>query len=296
MKKAIQNFKKFFMLIGLLVFNFTAQHERMNYEDSDYINNLLGVGPVVDEDGTLIDEDVELEELGRIARKTNDRKSISRINRIKRAQRARRRRAHLAASITPAQRMIVGSKNRMKPEVQKDIADGNLTFADRVIYFRKRYASFAGITEIIKSNDTIGIGYSNLYEGGEVPANLTLAAKYIVLNYSQFNTGTQDEFTNAFSRSVSETSPLCHGEFEMYISGKLVLSIPTTSFKENRTDKGHTTEDDQYGYNLERPIVIPAKEKINFMLKLPEGVVATAPTDNNWFLNIELHGEGTISR
>ncbi len=292
--------KMLFSIVSFIgTFGYNLSTSVMNYEElptRNGVNNLLGVDDDVDvdENGELYDEDVELEGIGRLIRgKRFDLKDLNR--RIRRAQvMARRRRFYRnrRSIVTPNQRYIYGMKTRLNSTTQKQLANKELEYSDGHIYYTKEYQNIAGNKDVIHSNDKIGVGYSNLLDGGKVPAGLIVAVSYISFSTVNFNGASQNLFSKIYEAASKRAEFAC-SELELIVNGKVMISIPVFMMNEARAIKDVVPNGFEAGINLEKPILIKPDDRVNFNIRMPEGVSITNSAQNKTAVRFNLFGSGT---
>ena len=269
--------------IGAYGFQLTASVTYiMNYDKSiDALDNMLGLEFETDPDGEISDEDIELEGIGRLLRQRtfNVRDVHHRVQRVRALIRKKHLYRNAAAIVTPTQRYIFGSKPKLDAVTQKMIANKELEFTDGFIYYTKEFTTISGNNEVIQSNDKIGVGYSNLLDGGRVPAGMIVAATYFSFLYSDYDSAMETMFTDGFEKSY--LNPDFHSaEVEVILNGKVVQAIPVFMMQEFRRFKNTVSGTINAGINLEKPILIKPNDRIQFNLKMPEGVsVSNSGTD-----------------
>ena len=285
--------------IGVFGYNLISANDvTMNYTESNKVAaSLLGIN---DEFGTEDDNDEY--DLGRISRKMRNR-TIDLRTAGKRIAKAKGRyermvnRSNATAILTPSQKFLVGKRKSWKNEAQKLLESGALEYVDGFIYYNKEYTTVSGNVEIIQSNDTIGVGYSNLNDNGIVPEQLQMSVDYVEFGTNAYDSVSANLIETAWTPAYDNVY-LKNAELEIIVGGKVVQMIPVQMMKEVRTVRGAVAgavyDEMGMGYNLEKPILIPGGSQINFNLKMPTGGTGITNTSTNRDgLHILLAGAGT---
>ncbi|MCF6365284.1 MAG: hypothetical protein L3J35_03685 [Bacteroidales bacterium] len=296
----MKKFKKILFLIAAFIGAFgyqlvAANTYVMNYEkELDAMSNMLGIEIETDENGELNDPVVELEGIGRIVRgKSFDPRSI--VKKLDRARASLRRQElyqNVSSVITPTQRYIYGVKPRLDSNTQKRIENKELEYTDAFIYYTKGYTNISGNNLIIHSNDTIGVGYSNLLENGIVPSEMIMAATFFGLETNAYDTATQNIFNGIFASGYQKAG-FRNAEIELLINGKVTVSVPVFLMRESRIFKGAQPVNMSLGINLEKPILIKPGDRINFNLRMAEGAAIANTGTLKTGVRVILAGSGT---
>lgn len=291
MKNLLARFKNFIMFAML---GFALQMNYTEDKEEDIIDKLYGVEPVVDEDGNLIDEDVELEGLGRLFR--SNRFNVSRAkqhySRLRHYRRKRKARRHVLSNVTKGQLFIVGNKKKFTSNEQKALMSGNYSFKDGMLYFTKSFTSLSSSTDLIESNDTLGTGYSNLEEMGMVPKGTNMAVDYIAFAQNQYDGHSETLFTNKFEKAYT-SSDFASAELKVTEDGKVIFSSLVGLLNESRVIKKGIPSSEHWGINLRSKLLIKAESKIQFELKMPSGVSITPGGTTKIGLRVILMGDAT---
>ncbi|MCF6185074.1 MAG: hypothetical protein L3J56_10745, partial [Bacteroidales bacterium] len=182
--------------VGAFGFQLTAANTYvMNYEKGlDAMSNMLGIEFETDENGEVIDPAIELEGIGRLMRgKSFDpRHIVTRIDKVRARLRRQELYKNVASVVTPTQRYIYGVKPRLDANTQTRLENKELEFTDAFIYYTKEYQNISGNNMIIHSNDTIGVGYSNLLENGIIPSEMIMAATWLGFLYNAYDSASEN--------------------------------------------------------------------------------------------------------
>ena len=266
--------------LGVLGFQLVAANTHvMNYDKSiDAMSTMLGFDIEKDDNGEISDPAIELEGIRNYLRRgTISAKEIdSRVQRVSKALINRRRLLYenMAQVITPTQRLIYGSKPRFDAVTQKMLANRELIYTDGFLYYTKEYQNISGNNLIIHSNDTIGVGYSNLLENGIVPKGNILAATFLGFLYNSFDSATHTLFTKTFDKAYTEAN-FHNAEIEVLLNGRVEVTVPVFMMQEKRRFKNTSPSEVSYGINLEKPILVKPDDRLNFNLKMAEGAAVT---------------------
>ena len=285
--------------IGAFGFQLTASATHiMNYDKSiDALDNMLGIEVDVDDNGEIDDDDIELEGISRMIRRKsfNPQELFNRVEQVRAKIRRKKLYRNVAAIVTPTQRYILGSKPKLDAVTQKMIANKELEYTDGFLYYTKEFTTISGNNDIIQSNDKIGVGYSNLLDGGKVPTGMIMAATYLSFLYTDFDSATETIFSNLFTKAY--TRPEFHGaEVEVILNGKVVVTVPVFMMQETRRFKNTIPATEHAGINLEKPILVKPDDRVQFNLKMPEGVAIQNSGTNRTGLRFALSGTATKTK
>jgi len=286
--KKIKNFLMFAVLGFAVQMNYTEER------DEDVLDQLYGIEPVVDDEGNLIDEDVELEGLGRLFR--SSRFNIARAKRhysnLKRYRQRRKSRRYVRANTTRGQLFLVGNKKKFTSNEQKALMSGNYSFKDGMLYFTKAFSALSSLTELIESNDTLGTGYSNFEEMGMVPKGTNLAADYVAIAKNQFDSASENIFTNKFEKAYT-MAEFSNATLSIIQDGKTIFSTLIGLMNESRVVKKGIPSSEHYGLNLRSKLLIKAESKVQFEIKMPSGVTLSPGGTNRVGVRVILMGDAT---
>ncbi|MBN2664388.1 MAG: hypothetical protein JXR68_12125 [Bacteroidales bacterium] len=268
-----------------------------SYEDTD-INSLLGV--VYDEDGTIINEDEELGAIRRFATNIKDKDLLKRTNRLATVVK-KRKAATVSPTITAGQKLMYSKRNELDPKTKEDIEKGRMQFSDVQLYYTKALTAAvtaSGIVELVQSNDKIGVGYSNLEDGGRVPAGTACAVNYISLEH-YLGVDAADKFGKVAANVMPAAWVDGFGngaELEIRQDGKVIYTQLVSTMTETRISKNATPSKDGFsggsGINLNSALIIKPGAALQFAVKFGDGYsVAATGTQFNSF-RVKLLGDG----
>ena len=246
------------------------------------VDELFGVfDPEMDNDIDEIDSAIEGEDLGRIHRVRNRwRRHKERVKRF--------RSRMLQSSMSKDQRFLVAKMPELPPALQKQVKDKQIKFKDTVIYHTtEKQTSLSSIIDLVKSNEKVGPGYTNLLDQGIVPADLAMAVSAIALLKNDYQDA-QGLFSAQFTPAYS-SSKLAGADFELLVNGKVEFTCPVRAMNETRVIRGNIPSTTHGCLNLNNPILIKTDDKIQGRIKMPDGTTLS-PNNDHFGIRFELYG------
>lgn len=296
--------KKFVKFLSVIVMLFASLFVTQSWAYDD-VEELLGV---YDEEGRVIDENMELGAISRVVAGMKNpqlTKSVANLRKVAQAKTnvinkvKQERGGLLSDNLTKGQKFLYAKKDKLSASMRKMFEDKTVNFADGVIFHNAWSAgSISGIFEMVKSNNSGNIfsrGYSSLLEHGKVPEGLCMAVDYITLERGTFVTVTE----NIFSTTPQAMWNLGEwgADFVIYQDSEEIFRKPLFSFNEARVGEDGITQDGSgapsAGVNIRKRILIKAEAKLKFNIEYPDGVSVYAGAGLSTYYRVALFGDMT---
>lgn len=188
------------------------------------------------------------------------------------------------------QKYLIARQADFTSETKAAVSKGELTFEDKIYMARVEIpASASGIQEVIKSSTDEEAGVMSFAKGGKLHDYANMSVSRIGIRYD--NNASQVGVKNAAYAALSSGNTdqsLENGEIRMQINGKTVFSAPVNNFKNGIRG---LNESEKAFYNLDKPIFIPEKASIQFLLVLPDG--STMGSGVYHYVEVSIFGSAT---
>ena len=199
----------------------------------------------------------------------------------------------LESTMDRGQRYLRARVHKLPPSMQQSFKNKKLNFSDTVIYHTTEIETFAGITELVKSNETVSPGYTNLNDQGVVPKDLAMEVNYIALLHNQFYSA-DGLFSEDFG-ATRNNSFLAAADLEISVNGEVVRTLPVRVLNETRMLRNAIPAASHAGYNLAAPIFLKEDDKLQVRIKMPQGVTEATAQDA-FGVRFELYGNSLTTK
>lgn len=276
--------KKVFTLVFALISSFASIGlVNVGYED-DF---LFG-----DEDDSSID--IFLDELDGVSDLGRIRSSLARFRKTRVNRTKQKEQRLLQSTMDRGQRYLRAKVSQLPPAMQQSFEGKRLNYSDQVIYHTTIIDTFAGITELVKSNEPIGPGYTNLNDQGVVPKDLAMEVNYIAALYNLY-TEEQGLFGTDLG-AMRNSSFLAAADLEIVVNGEVIRTLPIRVLNETRVLRNSIPAASHAGYNLSTPFFLKEDDKIQVRVKMADGVSFASGVHYDIGARFEFYGSSLTSK